>query len=290
MAETLPVRHRRAAHAVPVREARRRAAELAVRARPRRSGSSRAAIFARGRAGDLLLRPARGLDRAVTRASATTTSRSAAPTSAASTPAPGRPTWATASRQTYHGSMRALDPHALLRARRGRLHPVHAAVVPDGRCTCSKGLFFGQQKHAATRSRQRERLLALGSLSAGLTHELNNPAAAAVRATSSLRDRVARHAAEADADRRRRLGPQPARDAHRGAGARRRAGRQGAGAEPARGVRPRGRAHRLVRRPRHRARLRPRADVRRRPGSTSAGSTSSPRRSTARCSTARCAG
>ena len=38
---------------------------------------------------------------------------------------------------------------------------------------------------------QRERLLALGSLSAGLTHELNNPAAAAVRATSSLRDRVA---------------------------------------------------------------------------------------------------
>src|SRR5439155_20020063 len=38
---------------------------------------------------------------------------------------------------------------------------------------------------------QRERLLALGSLSAGLTHELNNPASAAVRATSSLRERVA---------------------------------------------------------------------------------------------------
>jgi signal transduction histidine kinase len=37
---------------------------------------------------------------------------------------------------------------------------------------------------------QRERLLALGSLSAGLTHELNNPAAAAVRATASLRDRT----------------------------------------------------------------------------------------------------
>jgi len=37
---------------------------------------------------------------------------------------------------------------------------------------------------------QRERLLALGSLSAGLTHELNNPAAAAVRATSALRERV----------------------------------------------------------------------------------------------------
>ena len=38
---------------------------------------------------------------------------------------------------------------------------------------------------------RRERLLALGSLSAGLTHELNNPAAAAVRATASLRERVA---------------------------------------------------------------------------------------------------
>jgi len=38
---------------------------------------------------------------------------------------------------------------------------------------------------------QRQQLLALGALSAGLTHELNNPAAAAVRATSALRDRVA---------------------------------------------------------------------------------------------------
>ncbi|MCU1655037.1 MAG: cyclic nucleotide-binding protein, partial [Pseudonocardia sp.] len=37
---------------------------------------------------------------------------------------------------------------------------------------------------------QRERLLALGKLSAGLTHELNNPAAAAARATATLRDRV----------------------------------------------------------------------------------------------------
>jgi signal transduction histidine kinase len=53
-----------------------------------------------------------------------------------------------------------------------------------------EGLFFGNKK-AVEAVGQRERLLALGSLTAGLTHELNNPAAAAVRATSSLRERVA---------------------------------------------------------------------------------------------------
>ncbi|MFD7549835.1 ATP-binding protein [Streptomyces sp. NPDC059578] len=53
-----------------------------------------------------------------------------------------------------------------------------------------EGVFFGNRT-AQQAIGQRERLLALGSLSAGLTHELNNPAAAAVRATASLRERVA---------------------------------------------------------------------------------------------------
>ncbi|GGN32173.1 histidine kinase [Streptomyces kronopolitis] len=53
-----------------------------------------------------------------------------------------------------------------------------------------EGLFFGA-KSTQEAVGQRERLLALGSLSAGLTHELNNPAAAAVCATSALRERVA---------------------------------------------------------------------------------------------------
>jgi signal transduction histidine kinase len=53
-----------------------------------------------------------------------------------------------------------------------------------------EGLFLGMQNTQRMVS-QRERLLALGSLSAGLTHELNNPAAAAVRATAALRERVA---------------------------------------------------------------------------------------------------
>jgi len=53
-----------------------------------------------------------------------------------------------------------------------------------------EGVFYGSRntQHVID---QRERLLALGSLSAGLTHELNNPASAAVRATAALRERVA---------------------------------------------------------------------------------------------------
>jgi signal transduction histidine kinase len=53
-----------------------------------------------------------------------------------------------------------------------------------------EGIFLGSQRVQSLVD-QRERLLALGSLTAGLTHELNNPAAAAVRATATLRERVA---------------------------------------------------------------------------------------------------
>jgi signal transduction histidine kinase len=52
-----------------------------------------------------------------------------------------------------------------------------------------EGLFLGIRNMQATVG-QRERLVALGALSAGLTHELNNPAAAAARATATLRERV----------------------------------------------------------------------------------------------------
>ncbi len=54
-----------------------------------------------------------------------------------------------------------------------------------------EGLLFGS-RNTQEAIGQRERLLALGSLSAGLTHELNNPAAAAVRAAGSLREQVGR--------------------------------------------------------------------------------------------------
>ena len=49
----------------------------------------------------------------------------------------------------------------------------------------SNGMRVTQSKVA-----ERERLVALGSVTAGLTHELNNPAAAAARANSGLRDHV----------------------------------------------------------------------------------------------------
>ena len=91
--------------------------------------------------------------------------------------------------QTYMQSLRALTPvrfYVLAAVDFAQLMndwfpmPVHLL----------EGLFLGNQRVQRSVA-QRERLLALGSLSAGLTHELNNPAAAAVRATSSLRDRVA---------------------------------------------------------------------------------------------------
>jgi signal transduction histidine kinase len=53
-----------------------------------------------------------------------------------------------------------------------------------------EGLFLGMHNSEMLIG-QRERLTALGSLTAGLMHELNNPAAAAARASATLRERVA---------------------------------------------------------------------------------------------------
>jgi signal transduction histidine kinase len=89
----------------------------------------------------------------------------------------------------YKGSLRVTEPSRFF------ILPAEtfAAVLRDWfpmAVHLLEGMFFGSQNAQRTIG-QRERLLALGSLSAGLTHELNNPAAAAVRATSALRDRVA---------------------------------------------------------------------------------------------------
>jgi signal transduction histidine kinase len=52
-----------------------------------------------------------------------------------------------------------------------------------------EGMLMGLRRNNSQVA-ERERLLALGKLSAGLTHELNNPAAAAGRAADALRDKV----------------------------------------------------------------------------------------------------
>jgi signal transduction histidine kinase len=53
-----------------------------------------------------------------------------------------------------------------------------------------EGLYFGMRANQALVG-ERQRLASLGSLTSGLMHELNNPAAATVRATAALRERVA---------------------------------------------------------------------------------------------------
>ena len=50
------------------------------------------------------------------------------------------------------------------------------------------GLMSDRIRETTRMEQQRDRLAALGKLSAGLAHELNNPASAAKRATSQLRD------------------------------------------------------------------------------------------------------
>jgi signal transduction histidine kinase len=92
-------------------------------------------------------------------------------------------------RQTYNNSMRVTVPSRFFVLDADKFATLMREWFPMA-LHLLEGLFFGIQNTQQAIG-QRERLLALGSLSAGLTHELNNPAAAAVRATSSLRERVA---------------------------------------------------------------------------------------------------
>ena len=50
------------------------------------------------------------------------------------------------------------------------------------------GLMSDRIRETTRLEQQKDRLAGLGKLSAGLAHELNNPASAAKRATSQLRD------------------------------------------------------------------------------------------------------
>jgi signal transduction histidine kinase len=91
--------------------------------------------------------------------------------------------------QIYNASMRAVEPSRFFVLSADTFAELMTEWFPMA-VHLLEGAFFGN-KNWAQAIGQRERLLALGSLSAGLTHELNNPAAAAVRATAALRERVA---------------------------------------------------------------------------------------------------
>ncbi|MET8380054.1 ATP-binding protein [Streptomyces microflavus] len=92
--------------------------------------------------------------------------------------------------QTYNNSMRVTKPTRFFVLPAESFADVMREWFPMA-AHLLEGLFFGT-RNTQRAIGQRERLLALGSLSAGLTHELNNPAAAAVRATATLRERVGR--------------------------------------------------------------------------------------------------
>ena len=91
--------------------------------------------------------------------------------------------------QVYNNSVRAVEPSRFFVLDASDFAHLMQDWFPMA-VHLLEGLFFGTRNTQQAVS-QRERLLALGSLSAGLTHELNNPAAAAVRATAALRERVA---------------------------------------------------------------------------------------------------
>ncbi len=63
--------------------------------------------------------------------------------------------------------------------------PLTGRAITQGR-----GLMSDRIRETTRREQQRDRLAALGKLSAGLAHELNNPASAAKRATSQLRKTI----------------------------------------------------------------------------------------------------
>jgi signal transduction histidine kinase len=93
------------------------------------------------------------------------------------------------SARTYPASVRAVTdccvlalPAAEFAAQFQRWFPMAVHLL--------EGMILGLRRGGQITA-ERERLLALGKLSAGLTHELNNPAAAAGRAADALRDKVA---------------------------------------------------------------------------------------------------
>jgi signal transduction histidine kinase len=92
--------------------------------------------------------------------------------------------------KTYRLTGRALTEARVLRFPSSQFPElVHTAPELTTRLV---GLMSDRIREATRFEQQRDRLAALGKLSAGLAHELNNPASAAKRATSQLREMLKR--------------------------------------------------------------------------------------------------
>ncbi|CNF88578.1 histidine kinase with cyclic nucleotide-binding domain [Mycobacterium tuberculosis] len=90
--------------------------------------------------------------------------------------------------QKYQHTLRAMAPSRVFRLPARKFSKAVRQWFPMG-AHLLEGIFFGMS-NARRIVDQRERLTALGTLTAGLTHELNNPAAAAARASAELGDRL----------------------------------------------------------------------------------------------------
>jgi signal transduction histidine kinase len=85
----------------------------------------------------------------------------------------------------YMATARAASPGRLLRVPAEAFGELSQAWFPFG-VHLIKGLFQTVRNIEST-ARQREALVALGTLAAGLAHEINNPASASIRAVDALR-------------------------------------------------------------------------------------------------------
>lgn len=86
----------------------------------------------------------------------------------------------------YLGSCRGVEPGSFLRVPADRLRELATSWIPFG-VHLIKGL-TQTVRNIESVARQRESLVALGTLAAGLAHEINNPASAATRAVDALEE------------------------------------------------------------------------------------------------------